>query len=105
MSTIDTALILLSSHVAFCTVLFYNCFCRLTKTNDDTEPAVRAGFMVVAVSSAVLGASPWLAGFTPSWVSVAHTASITVLQGITSRYWRLGVPCQYQRPTKENQDV
>lgn len=93
--------LLMVMHVAACFALFYNCFCRLVKTNDDTVPSVRAGFMLVATASAVLLASPWLWGLQTSWLVVAHVGSVSVLQSITSRYWRSGVPCQYQRITKE----
>ena len=83
-----------------CAALFYTCFCRLVRTSRDTERGVRLAFCVLATASAFCLAAPfvpWLA-YKPQAPALVITGAMTLVQAITARYWRNGVPCHFQKP-------
>jgi hypothetical protein len=85
-------------NTVLCAALFYTCFCRLVRTSSDTEPAVRLAFCILASASALSLAAPFAWGISPQWPQLVIEGAITLVQALTARYWRDGVPCHFQRP-------
>ena len=84
----------------FCSTLFYTCFCRLVRTNRDTERGVRLAFHVLATAALFCLAAPfmpWLA-YKPQAPALVIEGAMALVQALTARYWRDGVPCHFQKP-------
>lgn len=84
-------------------LLFWTCFCRLVRTDGQTFWQVRAGFAVLGAVAVALMLAPfgWLApclpAVRPSVAQVSLLAAIVLVQALTARFWRDGVPCHFQR--------
>lgn len=107
-------MLLLIINCTLATGLFWTCFCRVVRTDDDTEPAVRAAFCLLASVALVVGVAPF--GLLSPVLEVERVpvtqvlllGGIVLVQGLTARYWRDGVPPHFQRcvcplPTEEEQ--
>jgi hypothetical protein len=104
--------ILLLVQIAFGVGLFYTCFCRLTKTDSSTRREIRWAIVLEAAAGGLVAGAPllpilvpelngrgalqWRAWSTPTWVWVLVLMAATVLQLSTARYWRGGVPRDFQ---------
>lgn len=83
--------------------LFWTCFCRVVRTDNNTEPAVRAAFCVLASVALAVGVAPFgllsplIRVETIPITQVLLLAGIVLVQGLTARYWRDGVPPHFQR--------
>lgn len=84
-------------YTALCAGIFWSCFCRLVRTNEHTHAVARAGFWVLGAASLSGAVAPWLWDTKSDWPHVAQAAGILILQAYTSRYWRRGVPPQFQK--------
>lgn len=86
-------------HTAICVALFWSCFCRLVRTDDDTYPAVRLGFAALGAAALASAVAPWAWDTPTSWPSTALAAGMLLAQGATAKFWRVGVPAHLQRGT------
>lgn len=91
---------MIAINTLLCAALFYTCFCRLVRTSRDTERGVRLAFCVLASAAAFCLAAPfipWLA-YKPQGPTLVIEGAMALVQAITARYWRDGVPCHFQKP-------
>lgn len=86
-------------HTAICAALFWSCFCRLVRTDDNTYPAVRLGFAALGAGALASTVAPWLWGTHANWPSTGLAAGMLLAQGVTARFWRDGVPPHFQKET------
>lgn len=87
--------------------LFYSCFCRMVRTDDDTIREIRLAIWFEAVAAGLVFGAPflpllvnqldWPAGSTPEWVWVILLLATTLMQFVTSRYWRHQPPGPFQK--------
>lgn len=94
-------------HTALSGLLFWTCFCRLVRTDEDTHLAVRAAFCLLA--SITLGVAvvpfglmaPLVPRCMPTPSQVLLLSGMALVQGLTARYWRHGVPVHFQACERE----
>lgn len=85
-----------------CAALFYTCFCRIVRTDTQTEVAVRLAFCVLASAAAACGLAPFgvlapcLPAQVPTIAQIFITLAIVLVQALTARFWRDGVPVHFQ---------
>nr|DAG84927.1 MAG TPA: hypothetical protein [Caudoviricetes sp.] len=101
----NTVLVLLQ--VVMAMGLAYSCFCRLVRTDAETVREVRLAIWFEAMAAGMVAGAPivpllvqeitWSAGTTPRWIWLALLVSATLVQLVTSRYWRDGVPDDFQK--------
>lgn len=84
-------------NTVICAALFYTCFCRLVRTNGDTHTSIRLAFVVLASASAWCLAVPLKSGEAPTGAQLIIEAAMAIVQALTARYWRDGVPVHFQR--------
>ena len=87
-------------NTAICVALFWSCFCRLVRTDDSTYPSVRFGFAALGAGALASAVAPWVWGTCANWPSTTLAAGILLAQGVTARFWRLGVPAHFQREVR-----
>lgn len=85
-------------HTILCVGLLWTCFCRLVHTNNETIPAIRFAFFALGSTALVAAAAPWVWEYEAGWPALIITLATLVMQIITSRFWRQGVPHRLQRP-------
>lgn len=86
-------------HTLLCVALFYTCFCRLVHTTRaSTYPAVRWAFAVCGGMALFGTVWPLAFDYAPRGIDVGLLAGFTLVQVITSRLWRHGVPAQLCKP-------
>jgi hypothetical protein len=91
-------------NLALCASLFYTCFCRVVRTNAGTHEPVRLAFVVLASVAVACAIAPFgwlqpcLPAQPPGWTQITLLAAMVLVQALTARYWRDGVPCHFQRP-------
>lgn len=91
-------MILTTLHVVLSLMLLYSQFCRAVKTDHSTRGTVLVGFYgLTAASIFSLFAPVVLPGWRPSWDTLVLLLSIVIVQAVTSRYWRDGVPGQFKQ--------
>lgn len=111
--------LLLAVQVAMAMVLAWSCLCRATKMNGDTRREVRWSMAFEATAVGLVGGAPilpalmprdtqaiasyfgtsWPVGHTPAGIWALFLLSILVVQLVTAKYWRAGVPAVFQQPT------
>lgn len=87
--------------------LAYSCFCRLVRTDHTTEREIRLVIWLQAVAAGLVIGAPilpliypwinWKAWTTPWWIWAVLLFACTLMQIVTAKYWRLGVPPDFQR--------
>lgn len=104
--TITLPLLLQALHLVLALVLFYTCFCRQTRSTAATTKAdVRGAFWLLSIAAVVVAAAPyghllWPELFQPdavTWPDVLLLAGIVLVQVVTARHWRDGVPTAFLR--------
>ncbi len=98
---------LLLAQVLLGAALGYSCFCRLTKTDDDTVREIRWAIWFEGAMGLFVAGAPvlpllvpeisWKAWTTPLWAWLALLAAATLVQLVTARLWRFNVPQDFQR--------
>ncbi len=89
-------------NAAVCAGLFYTCFCRMVRTDTQTEVAVRIAFCVLAAAAAACGLAPFgvlapcLPAQPPTAAQIFITLAMVLVQALTARFWRDGVPAHFQ---------
>lgn len=91
-------------HIVVCMALFWTCWCRIVKTGESTQPAIRLSFVYGCSSSLVLAGAPWFSAFWPWFPPFEpHPAVLAVLLAVvsfqfsTAKYWRSGPPRHFKR--------
>lgn len=85
-----------------CAGLFYTCFCRMVRTDTQTEVAVRVAFCLLAAAAAACGVAPFgvlapcLPAQAPTAAQICITLAMVLVQALTARFWRDGVPAHFQ---------
>lgn len=96
-------MVLIIINAALCGALFYTCFCRIVRTDSTTVTPVRLAFCLLASASAACMVSPlgWLEPLLPRHEphvsQLVLAGSMFVVQALTARYWRDGVPCHFKK--------
>ena len=95
--------------MAIATALVYSCFCRLIRSDDRTHREIRLVIWFQAVAAGLVLGAPilpildhtmhWPAWTTPVWIWFCLLFSSTLLQVVTAKYWRSGVPIDFQKDT------
>lgn len=93
--------------MAVAAFLFYSCFCRLVRTTTETISEIRHAIWFLALTAGMVFGAPilpllvpqiqWTAWTTPRWVWMGMLFAIAILQFVTSRHWRHGVPESFQK--------
>lgn len=84
-------------YMGVCACLFYTCFCRLVRTSRDTEVGVRTAFILLASAALVSLGLVFYGHYQPTLSDVILPAAMLLVQAITARYWRDGVPPHFQK--------
>ena len=85
-----------------CAALFWTCFCRMVRTDTQTEIAVRLAFCVLATAALACGLAPfgvlapYLPAQQPTAAQIFITLAMVLVQALTARFWRDGVPAHFQ---------
>lgn len=80
-----------------CAGLFWTCFCRACRTNDNTYRSIRLALLTLGACAIASGVAPWAWGIYPTLVQVALTTGMLMIQAATARAWAGGVLTCYQR--------
>jgi len=101
----NTVLVLLQMVMAL--GLAYSCFCRLVRTDAETVREVRLAIWFEALAAGLVAGAPivpllvpeitWSPGTTPRWIWLVLLVAATFVQLVTSRYWRGGIPRDFQK--------
>ena len=93
-------------HVVLSLALLYSQFCRSVKTDCNTRPGILAAFYLLAGAAILSLFAPLvLPGWRPSLDTVALLFAITVVQAVTSRFWRSGVPGSFVNDHQDGPEV
>lgn len=84
-------------NTVLCCMLFYTCFCRLVRTSGETHVPIRLAFVVLASAAAYCLFEPIKTGHMPTQTQIVIEGAMAMVQGLTARYWREGVPAHFQR--------
>ena len=84
-------------NTVLCAMLFYTCFCRLVRTNRETHSSIRAAFVLLATAAAWCLFEPLSNGVSPHASQLLIEGAMVVVQALTAKYWRDGVPEHFQR--------
>jgi hypothetical protein len=104
--------LIIGAQVSFGVALFYTCFCRLAKTTGHTRREVRWAIILEAAAGGLVAGAPllpflvpelnghglfkWRPWKTPMWIWLALLVAATLMQFATARFWRGGVPRDFQ---------
>lgn len=91
--------------VAACALL-YSCFCRLVRTDETTIREIRLAIWFESVAAGLVIGAPilplvpeiptdWAPLTTPMWVWLVLLLAATLVQVVTSKFWRDGVPLDF----------
>lgn len=89
---------MLIAHELLCLVLIFTVFCRAVRMNSSVRVDVRLAFFLLGAVACVGVPAPWVWGFNPNAFALMLMAVIALVQIVTSRYWRNGVPLSFYRP-------
>lgn len=73
-------------------LIFMTCFCRLSRSNARVCPEIRAGFVVLALASAICVLAPQLWGVVPSWTQIVFGLAVLYRQWASAEKWISDVP-------------
>lgn len=104
--------ILIVVQFTFAGLLLWSCFCRLTKTNEDTHREIRWSIVLEAIAAMLVlgapllpmlvpelegrGAGRWRAWGTPTWIWLVLLVAASARELVTAKYWRHGAPSHFQ---------
>ena len=93
-------------HVVLSLALLYSQFCRSVKTDCNTRPGILAAFYLLTGAAILSLFAPLvLPGWRPSLETIALLFSITVVQAVTSKFWRSGVPGSFANDHQNGPEV
>lgn len=85
------------TYVVLCVALFYTCFCRLVRMDKNTHTSIRLAFCVLLATTVLCGALPFYTTFSPTLSDLPMPAAMLLVQALTARYWKDGVPSHFQK--------
>lgn len=105
-------LVLVFVQMAFASALLWSCFCRMVRTDDDTIREVRWAIWLESIAAMLVLGAPllpalapghvdWPAGSTPLWIWLALLVAATLVQIVTARHWKHGVPLSFTNRWQE----
>jgi len=87
--------------------LAWSCFCRLVRVDLETHREIRLTIWFEGVVAGLVFGAPilplmvpeisWAPWTTPRWIWLILLAAATLIQLATSKFWRYGVPQDFQR--------
>ena len=93
-------------HGVLSLALLYSQFCRSVKTDCNTRPGILAAFYLLTGAAILSLFAPLvLPGWRPSLETIALLFAITVVQAVTSRFWRSGVPGSFVNDHQDGPEV
>lgn len=93
-------------HVVLSLALLYSQFCRSVKTDRNTHVGVLAAFYILTGASILSLFAPLvIQDWRPSLETIALLFAITVVQAVTSRFWRCGAPGSFVNDHKDGPEV
>lgn len=91
--------------------LWWTCFCRLVRTDTKTHMAVRVAFCLLAAVAGACAVAPFgvlapiLPADVPSLMQLVLLAGMVIVQGLTARFWKDGVPSHFQCELVDTDEV
>lgn len=91
--------------------LWWTCFCRVVRTDTQTHLAVRAAFCLLATVAGACGVAPFgvleplLPAVEPGVMQLVLLAAMVIVQGLTARFWKDGVPAHFQCELVDRDEV
>lgn len=84
-------------NLGVCAALFWTCFCRVTRTNDNTFRSVRLALTVLAGASLGSAIAPWAWQIPATPIGTLLALGMFSTEASMSRFWRGGCPPSIQR--------
>jgi hypothetical protein len=85
----------LALHELLCAALFYSVFCRAVQTSAGVKLDVRLAFFALGAVALAGIVAPLALAFVPGGWPLALLSAIVLVQLITARHWRHGVPAVF----------
>ena len=92
--------VMLIAHELLCLVLIVTVFCRAVRMDDTVRMDVRLAFFLLGAVACLGVPAPWVWGLYPNPFTLLLLGGIALVQIVTSRYWRTGVPLSFYRPDR-----
>lgn len=89
---------MLVAHELLCAILIFTVFCRAVRMDFTVRLDVRLAFFLLGAVACLGVPAPLVWGFQPNGFTLLLLAGISIVQIVTSRYWRKGVPLSFYRP-------
>lgn len=80
-----------------CMALIYSGFCRLVHTSTRTRIELRLAIYGLTVAAMVGLYAGLFRGYDPGWPATAMVVATVVVQVVTARQWRYGVPAPFAK--------
>jgi len=93
----SAAIMMMVAHVALCLLLIAGVFWRAVKMDDDVRAGIRFAFVALGTASLFALGAPVALGWQPDAVSLSMMAAMSLVQHVTARHWRGGVPVWYYK--------
>lgn len=90
--------LLLIVHELLCAVLFWTVFERAALCSDRVRTDVRFAFFMLGIAACAGLVAPLVWDYRPHTVGVLLLAAVVLVELVTSRYWRGGVPPAFLKP-------
>lgn len=91
---------MLIAHELLCLVLIFTVFCRAVRMDGTVRIDVRLAFFLLGAVACMGVPAPLVLGFYPNAFTLLLLGGIALVQIVTSRYWRRGVPLSFYRPDR-----
>lgn len=91
---------MLIAHELLCLILIGTVFCRAVRMDSTVRIDVRLAFFLLGAVACIGVPAPWVWGFHPNAFTLLLMTGIALVQIVTSRYWRAGVPLSFYRPDR-----
>jgi len=93
-------------HVVLSLALLYSQFCRSVKTDNNTHAGILAAFYLLTVAAVLSLFAPLvLPNWRPSIETIVLLLAISVVQAVTSRFWRCGAPGSFVNDRDNHSEV
>jgi len=84
--------IMILLHEILCALLLWTVFCRSVQCSRKVITDVRVAFWLLGLIACIGMVWPLVHPFVPDLFNLCIIAAITVVQFVTARHWRQGVP-------------
>lgn len=91
--------------------LWWTCFCRVVRTDTQTHMAVRVAFCLLAAVAVACAVAPFgvlaplLPPDEPAVMQLVLLAGMVIVQGLTAKFWKDGVPAHFQCELVDTDEV